>query len=304
MPIILSLYSFNQDSSIQSLILNKIQNEFPICLSIREERRGNIFSLYYYLPSRIEYNLQSNFNELKQSINSIRKDLERYKIDILFIDRLLDPHQESLFVFDMDSTLIQEEVIDELARMNGRYEEVAQVTKKAMEGGLQFEKALALRVQHLQGLEETCFQKLFQNLHLNPGVEETLFALKNEYKAKRAVLSGGFLPILKMFSEKYNLDYFEANHLIVKNGFLTGELEGRIVGKERKKQALIELREKWNIHPNQVVAIGDGANDSDMLNEAAIGIGFHAKQGLKDKIINWVDFHSMEAILLLFSPSL
>lgn len=304
MPIILSLYSFNQDSSIQSLILNKIQTEFPICLSIREERRGNIFSLYYYLPSRIEYNLHSNFNELKQSINSIRKDLERYKIDILFIDRLLDPHQESLFVFDMDSTLIQEEVIDELARMNGRYEEVAQVTKKAMEGGLQFEKALALRVQYLQGLEETCFQKLFQNLHLNPGVEETLFALKNEYKAKRAVLSGGFLPILKMFSEKYNLDYFEANHLIVKNGFLTGELEGRVVGKERKKQALIELREKWNIHPNQVVAIGDGANDSDMLNEAAIGIGFHAKQGLKDKIMNWVDFHSMEAILLLFSPSL
>ncbi|MCC5814917.1 MAG: phosphoserine phosphatase SerB [Leptospira sp.] len=265
-----------------------------------ETRRGDLAGMYWHLPK--DY-LDLSIDEIRSRLIPLRNHLSGWKLDVLYLTHLLD-EQPSLFVFDMDSTIIKEEVIDELARKNGLYEEVARVTKEAMEGGLGFEEALRKRVVHLQGLPESSFSDLYKELHPNEGVPVLLKDLRNEFSAKRAILSGGFTPILEMFSKDHELDYFEANVLELRDGKLTGGLDGRIVGKERKQEALTELREKWKIDPTQVVAVGDGANDYLMLSEAGIGIGFHAKDGLKDQILNWVDHTPMDALLLLFTPSL
>lgn len=302
MPSILVLGSTNDSILVhRQTILDELNNYFPGNISLSESRYGDQHGLYWHLPKR--YNSLEK-KTIRDSLILLRNSISIFKLDAIYLDNLLDPSIDSLFVFDMDSTLIQEEVIDELARINGAYEIVAQVTRKAMEGGLGFDEALRKRVVHLAGLPETVFADLYPRLTVNSGVKNALSSLKNEHKAKVAVLSGGFSPILDIFEKEYGLDYTEANQLEIKNCQLTGALKGQIVGKEHKRDVLVQLCNRWSIPKSQVVAIGDGANDSLMLQEAGLGIGFHAKEGLKDKILNWIDYNSMESILLLFAPSL
>jgi phosphoserine phosphatase len=199
----------------------------------------------------------------------------------------------------MDSTLIKEEVIDELAREKGVYEQVAAVTKEAMEGNLDFDSALRKRCSHLVGMEENIFDYIFDRLTPNDGVEAVLPLIQKD-KGMIAIFSGGFVPIIEKFAKKFSVTLFSANQLEMENGFTTGKVLGTIVNKNRKRDLLIQHREENKISISQTVAVGDGSNDSLMLNEAGIGIGFHAKSGLKKEILNWVDHHSMLSLLFLF----
>lgn len=238
----------------------------------------------------------------REIILTIRKKLAEHQIDFLFLKTLLPKDKESLFVFDMDSTVIKEEVIDELARKHGVYEAVATVTKQAMEGGMGFDEALRLRVKHLAGLSKESFREVYDLLTLNDGMEK-VFQFVPTNGSKLGILSGGFTPVLKLFSEKYPVDFYRANGLEEVNGSFTGEIFGEIINREKKEIYLKQYAKDLSIPLEQVVAVGDGANDALMLGAAGIGIGIHAKSGLKDKITNWIDFTDLSALVFLFENS-
>ncbi len=246
----------------------------------------------------IEWKISRNLN--LQELIELRAIFAERNSDLLQVDCLLDSKEKSFFVFDMDSTLIQQEVIDELARLAGVYEEVASVTKEAMEGNLDFQEALKKRCVYLKGLSSSIFKELYPKLKLNIGVEDLLRGLK-EKGSKTAVFSGGFTDILEMFQKRYEINEIRANVLERQNGQFSGNVVGDIVDKNKKFEYLKTIRDREGISPSQVVAVGDGANDALMLNEAGIGIGFHAKEGLKKLIVNWVDFAPMDTLLFLFS---
>lgn len=234
----------------------------------------------------------------REELVYLRQELQRFrKIDLIQISSFLK--DAALFCFDMDSTLIKEEVIDELARYAGVYEEVAQVTKEAMEGNLNFHEALHKRCSYLKDLPVFIFDDLYFKLHPNHGVPELFNGLRKK-NAKTAVFSGGFSDILERFKQEYSIDEVRANYLDRAGDKLLGTVSGTVVDKNIKRDSLLELQSRFQMRKENIVAVGDGANDQLMLEAAGIGIGFHAKDGLKANISNWIDFASMDVLLYLF----
>lgn len=235
----------------------------------------------------------------REELLYLRQELRRFrKIDLIQIFSFLS--NGALFCFDMDSTLIKEEVIDELARYAGVYEEVAHVTKEAMEGNLNFHEALRKRCSYLKGLPVSIFDELYFKLHANHGVPELFQGLRKK-NAKTAVFSGGFIDILERFKQEYSIDEVRANYLDREGDKLLGTVSGTVVDKIIKRDSLLELQSRFQMSKENVVAVGDGANDQLMLEASGIGIGFHAKEGLKTNISNWIDFASMDVLLYLFA---
>jgi phosphoserine phosphatase len=258
----------------------------------------------YLTSSSIENMLGSYFEEVStEQFLELRKIFSENQIDILSIPELIPPNQKSFFCFDMDSTLIKEEVIDELAKEKNVFELVSKVTREAMEGGLSFDLALKKRCAHLSGLNLSDFEKVFNRLTPHDGAEAILHDLKLR-KAEVAIFSGGFTTILKPFSEKHGIQYYHANQFEFVSGLTTGNILGEIINREKKKDLLMAYREKFSLEKKYTVAVGDGSNDASMILEAGYGIGFHAKQGLKKEIFNWIDFHPLTALLFLFDRNL
>ncbi|KAI1101652.1 phosphoserine phosphatase serb [Jackrogersella minutella] len=186
-----------------------------------------------------------------------------------------------LVVFDMDSTLITQEVIDLLAATitdpPGLGAKVADITHRAMLGELEFDSAFRERVALLKGLPATIFEQLRPVLNVTEGVPELIRAFKR-LGIKSAVLSGGFLPLTSWLAGELGIDHAHANEVIIDDsGRLTGEVKGRIVGRERKQELLLEIAKKESIALEQVVAVGDGANDLLMLDTAGLGVAWNAK---------------------------
>lgn len=229
-----------------------------------------------------------------------RHELSAFSTDIIQLNTLLQPNQKSLFAFDMDSTVIQQEVIDELARAHGVYDEIAAVTKEAMEGNLDFAQALRKRCSLLEGLPVSAFDRVYESLTLNDGMKK-LFSELQKRNVITCIFSGGFTHILERFQKEYGITEVRANMLAVKDNVITGNVIGEIVGKEQKRGYLKSIRDQHGIHPAQTVAAGDGANDLLMLNEAGCGIGTHAKEGLKKQITNWIDHAPMYVLTAFFA---
>ena len=192
------------------------------------------------------------------------------------------PHLSApgLLVMDMDSTAIEIECIDELAKMAGKGEEVADVTERAMQGELDFEQSLRQRVAALKGADERIIESLCQQLPLMPGLEVMVAELQS-YGWQVALASGGFTPFVNYLREKLSLTAAFANELVIQNGRLTGEVAGTIVDAHYKASVLSRLGAEFAIPHSQQVAIGDGANDIPMIQAACLGIAFHAKPKLK-----------------------
>lgn len=183
---------------------------------------------------------------------------------------------KGLLVMDVDSTLIMEEGIDLLGEEAGVGEQVASITERAMRGELDFEEALRERVALLKGLPETVLDTILGRIHFTPGAEELVAELhKRGYKV--AVVSGGFHQTVDILAERLNLDYVKANHLEIINGKLTGRVLGEIVTKDVKKAQLKAWALDNDLELKDTVAMGDGANDLPMIQEAGIGIAFCAK---------------------------
>ncbi len=184
--------------------------------------------------------------------------------------------EPELVTFDMDSTLICEEVIDEIARDAGCYQQVSSITESAMRGELDFSQSLIQRVRCLKGLSEKNLDEIAKRLTLSPGAKRLLQQL-HRLNIKTAILSGGFDFFAKKIAQQLGIEIVVANQLEIRSGVLTGEVFGGIVDSEVKARKLFEIAQQYGIDPSKTVAVGDGANDLKVLSKAALGIAWHAQ---------------------------
>ncbi|KAK1574305.1 phosphoserine phosphatase serb [Colletotrichum navitas] len=241
-------------------------------------------------------------------------DLRRHELIYRFerewsVDVALQPdtlwrRHPRLVVFDMDSTLITQEVIDLLAATikdpPDLAARVADITHRAMLGELEFDAAFRERVQLLKGLPASFFEQLRPVLDVTNGVPRLLKALKR-LGVKTAVLSGGFLPLTSWLAGELGIDYAHANEVVIDDaGRLTGEVKGLIVGKERKRDLLLEIAGKEGIDLSQVVAVGDGANDLLMMEAAGLGVAWNAKPMVQMEADTRLNSESLLDLLYLF----
>lgn len=207
-----------------------------------------------------------------------------------------------MIVFDMDSTLIAHEVIDELAKEAGVLKKVSAVTRQAMNGKLDFTESLVARVKCLKGLPESALEKVFRRLELMPGAERLLAVLRH-LGFKTAVVSGGFTYFTDRLKDRLWLDYAFANQLEIDRGRLTGKVVGEVIDAHRKAFILQTLAQGEGIALDQVIAIGDGANDLPMLSKAGLGIAFHAKDTVRRKAAYALHHAGLDAVLYLLGIS-
>ena len=187
-----------------------------------------------------------------------------------------------LVVFDVDSTLIEDEVIELLADVAGKRAEVAAVTERAMAGDLDFAESLIERVKTLAGLPSSVFESVFQQVTITQGAAQLIDAV-HAAGGRVGAVSGGFSQVLTPLAEKLSLDFARANELEVIDGVLTGKVVGKIIDRSEKKNALIEWARLAGFDIAQTVAVGDGANDLEMMQAAGLSIAFNAKQIVRDQ---------------------
>ena len=227
----------------------------------------------------------------------------RLGIDLAIEEAGLHRRAKRLVCFDCDSTLITGEVIEMLAARAGREAEVAAVTERAMRGELDFAESLRERVKALGGLDESVLAEVAEDIELTPGARTTVATLKR-LGFKVAVVSGGFTKVLEPLARELDLDYVRANTLEVRDGKLTGEVTGKIVDRAAKAEYLREFAADCSVPMSQTVAVGDGANDIDMLSAAGLGIAFNAKPALKQVADAQVNHPYLDEVLqLLGIPS-
>lgn len=231
--------------------------------------------------SCIELSLRGHVDEAQRL--AFQKDLMAHSsngLDISFQKDDIFRRSRRLICFDMDSTLIGTECIDELARRAGVGEEVAAVTASAMRGEIDFAESFARRVALLKGLPEAEMHRIAAELPYNEGLERLMTILKR-VGYKTAILSGGFTYFGKVLQQRFGFDYVYANELEIEDGHLTGRYVGDVVDGRRKAELLKLLCQFENINIAQSVAVGDGANDLPMLGAAGLGIAYHAKPKVK-----------------------
>ncbi len=219
-------------------------------------------------------------------------------VDIAIQKENLYRRAKRLVVLDMDSTLIQIEVIDELARLAGVGDAVAAITEQAMNGELDFQQALRERVRRLEGLRVEALDQVYRELPFTPGAK-TLIRILRRLGFKTAVISGGFDFFTNRLKAELGLDYAYANALEIADGHVTGQVSGAIVDGRRKADLLTEIAEREGIALSQVIAIGDGANDLPMLGRAGLGIAFNAKARVREQADYHINQRSLDSILYL-----
>ena len=203
-----------------------------------------------------------------------------------------------LVCFDMDSTLIEQEVIDELAIEAGVGEQVAEITERAMQGELDFQQSFRARVALLKGMDASVLPKIAERLTVTEGAERLISTLK-ALGYKTAILSGGFQYFAEYLQAKLGIDEVHANILDVENGVVTGEVQGHIVDGARKAFLLTQLAEKMGISPEQAIAVGDGANDLPMLSIAGLGVAFRAKPLVRQNANQAISSVGLDGVLYL-----
>ncbi|WNZ90949.1 phosphoserine phosphatase SerB [Streptococcus iniae] len=207
---------------------------------------------------------------------------------------------KGLLVMDVDSTLVQEEVIDLLGQVAGLGREIAKITELAMKGHLDFEEALKERVSLLSGLSAEVFDSIYPMIHFQKGAKE-LVATLHERHYKIGLVSGGFHETVDRLVAELGIDYVMANRLQVRDDTLTGKLEGPIVTKEVKCDKLKEWADLNGLDLSQTIAVGDGANDLMMIKEAGIGIAFCAKELVKQEATYRIDIPDLREVLAIIS---
>ncbi len=246
----------------------------------------------------IEFSVRGTPSDPEQLRSDFLHIAGEMNVDIAFQEDSIFRRNRRLVVFDMDSTLIEAEVIDELAREAGVGDQVAGITERAMLGELDFSQSFAERLALLKGLDESVLEGIAQRLKLTEGAEHLLKSLKS-LGYRTAILSGGFNYFARHLQQKLGIDYIYANELEIENGKVTGRVAGRIVDGQRKAELLLEIAARENVSREQVIAVGDGANDLPMLSQAGLGVAFRAKPLVKESARHSISTLGLDAILYL-----
>ncbi len=237
-----------------------------------------------------------------KDINAMRAEFlsvaQKLGVDIAFQKDNAYRRNRRLVCFDMDSTLIEAEVIDELAKHAGVGDQVAAITEQAMQGEIDFTESFRRRVALLKGLDESVLKTIAEQLPITEGAERLISTLK-ALGYKTAILSGGFTYFGHYLQQRLGIDYVHANELAIENGKVTGEVKGIVVDGLRKAELLRELAALENLNLEQVIAVGDGANDLPMLNLAGLGIAFRAKPIVKESAEQAISTLGLDGILYL-----
>lgn len=226
---------------------------------------------------------------------------ERFDCDAAVVPAALVAAPPALVVTDVDSTLTTTEAIDLLAARAGSGEAVAAVTERAMRGELDFAASLRERVATLAGQPESIIDEVLPQVTLSEGARNLVEAV-HAWGGRVAVVSGGFVPLVAPLADQLDLDDFAANELTIADGQLTGEVTGRIVDREFKAEQLARWAEVWGVPADQTVAVGDGANDLDLLASAGLGIAYCAKPVTAEQADAAISFPRLDAVLALISP--
>ena len=238
----------------------------------------------------------------QQFRNSLLELASQHDIDIAYQEDNIYRRNRQLVVFDMDSTLIDAEVIDELAKEAGVGDQVAAITEAAMQGQIDFKQSFTQRMALLKGLDASVLQSVAERLELNEGAEHLLKTLK-QLGFKTAIVSGGFTFFGRYLQTILGVDYVYANELDVEDGLVTGNIKGEIIDGQRKADLLLELADREGLVLEQVIAVGDGANDLPMLNIAGLGIAFRAKPLVKASAKQSISNLGLDGILYLLGYS-
>lgn len=225
------------------------------------------------------------------------------ELDYAYIDANLKFSDFRLIAMDMDSTLLAIESIDEIADMHNIKPQVAAITQLSMQGEISFEQSLTRRTALLQGLPQQALQRVFdERVKLNPGAEKMLRQAKLS-GLKTMVISGGFTFFTERIKTRLDFDYAAANVLEIVDDKLTGNIVGNIIGREGKADILRQVRDELGISRAQIIAIGDGANDLDMMTEAGVSIAYHAKPIVKQHARYALNYVGLDGVVNLFRQS-
>lgn len=246
----------------------------------------------------VEFSARGTPGDVKRLRADFAELASRLDVDIAFQEDNMFRRTRRLVCFDMDSTLIEAEVIDELAKAAGVGREVAAITERAMHGALDFTQSFTQRMALLKGLDESVLSDIAASLPITEGAEHLISTLK-KLGYKTAILSGGFTYFGRVLQQRLGIDYVYANELEIVDGKVTGNVCGQVIDGNRKAELLKELAEKENICLEQVVAVGDGANDLPMLSIAGLGIAFRAKPLVKAEAKQSISTLGLDAILYL-----
>ncbi len=250
---------------------------------------------------------------IEMSLRGMVPDAEALKAELMeAADRLVfdfSVQEDTVFrrnrrlvAFDMDSTLINAEVIDELARIHGVGAEVSTITERAMRGELKFRDSFRARAALLKGLPESALKQVAETVALNEGAHRLIKALKM-FGYKTAIISGGFQYVGEHLQQQLGIDYVFANRLVIRDGVMTGEVDGTIIDAERKAELLLEIARREGISRQQTIALGDGANDLPMLSAAGLGIAYHAKPLVRETASHAISNFGLDSVLYLLGFS-
>ena len=246
----------------------------------------------------IELNIEIPNKSIKEVQRSLAKVAITNRIDLAVEPSSRAREAKRLVLLDMDSTLIQQEVIDLLAKHAGKLDQVSQITESAMAGDLDFSQALSARVSLLAGLDQSVIELVRKEITLTNGAKELIETLHKQGH-KVGVVSGGFLDVIEPILKDLKIDFYRANKLEIMNGKLTGKTEGAIIDRVAKFSSLQEFAKIEGVELSQTVAIGDGANDLDMIEAAGLGIAFNAKPKVAAAAATTISTSDLSTVLLL-----
>ncbi|MGQ9645626.1 MAG: phosphoserine phosphatase SerB [Thermodesulfobacteriota bacterium] len=250
--------------------------------------RGEFLGMEMWIDLR-----DANFSLLREDLSAVAR---KTGMDIIVQPESTYKKRKKVIVFDMDSTIVDGEIIDEMAKLAGVGEKVAAITERGMSGKIDYAQSLRTRVSLLKGLPLRSLEPLARTLKLTKGSEELISALK-EMGFKVGLISGGFSYFTDILRKKLGFDYAFGNKLEVKKGRLTGRVQGRIIDAQRKAQIMDEICRREGVTCEEVVAVGDGSNDRIMVANAGLGIAFNAKEILKKVADGTITRNHMKGVL-------